>query len=112
MKKHKSYQFGIEEEYFISDALTRTSVSNVSPHFIAAVRAEYPAEVQREMLQCQLEVATRPCLEMSEARTALADLRQGLSAIAGEHGMLLMASGTHPSATWLHQRVTAGGGAL
>lgn len=107
MKKLKNYQFGIEEEYFISDALTRSSVSNVSPHFIAAVRAEYPVEVQREMLQCQLEVATRPCLEMDEARTALADLRQGLSAIAGEHGMLLMASGTHPSANWLHQRVTA-----
>ena len=59
------------------------------------------------MLQCLLEVATRPCNEMDEARTMLADLRQGLSAIAGEYGMLLMASGTHPSANWLHRRVTA-----
>jgi carboxylate-amine ligase len=44
---------------------------------------------------------------MDEARTTLADLRQGLSAIAGEYGMLLMASSTHPSANWLHRRVTA-----
>jgi ferredoxin-like protein FixX len=66
--------------YFISNELTQPSVkqpsvSNVSPQFIAAVRAQCPAKVQREMLQCQFEVATRPCVEMGEARTALADLR-------------------------------------
>ena len=87
--------------------MIHSSVNNVSPHLIAAVRVEYPVEVQREMLQCQLEVATRPCVEMGEARTALADLRQRVSAIASEHGMLWMASGTHASANWLHKRVTA-----
>jgi carboxylate-amine ligase len=107
MNKANIYRFGIEEEYFLSDALNRSAVSNVSPKFIAAVRAEYPAEVQREMLQCQLEVATQPCRDMDEARNALMKLRRGLSDIAGEHGLLLMASGTHPSAAWLRQRVTA-----
>jgi carboxylate-amine ligase len=107
MNKTNIYRFGIEEEYFLSDALNRSAVSNVSPKFIAAVRAEYPAEVQREMLQCQLEVATPPCRDMDEARGALMKLRRGLSDIAGEHGLLLMASGTHPSAAWLRQRVTA-----
>ncbi|MGL4441197.1 MAG: carboxylate-amine ligase, partial [Bosea sp. (in: a-proteobacteria)] len=107
MNKANIYQFGIEEEYFLSDALTRTAVSNISPKFITAVRAEYPAEVQREMLQCQLEVAIPPCIDMAVARRSLMDLRQGLSSIAGEHGLLMMASGTHPSATWLRQRVTA-----
>lgn len=107
MNKANIYQFGIEEEYFLSDALTRSAVSNISPKFITAVRAEYPAEVQREMLQCQLEVAIPPCADMGVARQSLMGLRQGLSSIAGEHGLLLMASGTHPSATWLRQRVTA-----
>lgn len=107
MTRSESYRFGIEEEYFLSDALTRAAVGNVSPHFIAAVRAHYPAEVQREMLQCQLEVATGPSLDVAETRRNLLALRQGLSAIAGEHGLLVMASGTHPSATWLRQRVTA-----
>lgn len=105
--KNNSYRFGIEEEYFLSDATSRTAIGNVSPKFIAAVRAEYPAEVQREMLQCQLEVATPPCEDAGEARATLLGLRQGLAAIAAEHGLLMMASGTHPSATWLRQRVTA-----
>lgn len=107
MNKTNIYQFGIEEEYFLSDALSRAAVSNISPKFITAVRAEYPAEVQREMLQCQLEVAIPPCVDVGVARQSLMGLRQGLSSIAGEHGLLLMASGTHPSATWLRQRVTA-----
>jgi carboxylate-amine ligase len=107
MKKADTYRFGIEEEYFLSDALSRAAISNVSPKFIADVRARYPAEVQREMLQCQLEVATAPCQDVAEARATLLGLRQGLSSIASEHGLLLMASGTHPSAAWLRQRVTA-----
>ncbi len=107
MTKASVYRFGIEEEYFLSDALTRSAVGNISPGFISAVRAEYPAEVQREMLQCQLEVATSPCEDVGDARSQLLRLRQGLSGIAGEHGLLLMASGTHPSASWMRQRITA-----
>ncbi len=107
MTKSNTYQFGIEEEYFLSDAVTKAAVGRVDPSFIAAVRAAYPVEVQREMLQCQLEVATPPLLDFSDAEAALGGLRQGISAIAGDHGLLVMASGTHPSATWLRQRVTA-----
>jgi carboxylate-amine ligase len=101
------YRFGIEEEYFLSDAAQKTAVSNVSPRFLTDARAAFPAEVQREMLQSQIEVATPICREMDEARVTLTELRRGLSGIAAEHGLLMMASGTHPSATWLRQRVTA-----
>ncbi len=105
--KSHDYRFGIEEEYFLSDARTRQAVTTISPAFIAAARGSYPGEVQREMLQCQLEVAIAPSTDAAIARRTLVDLRQGLSAIAGEHGLLMMASGTHPSAAWLRQRVTA-----
>ncbi len=101
------YRFGIEEEYFLSDAAQKMAVSHVSPRFLTEVRAAYPVEVQREMLQSQLEVATPVCRDFAEARASLARLRGGLSRIADEHGLLLTASGTHPSATWLRQRVTA-----
>jgi glutamate---cysteine ligase / carboxylate-amine ligase len=101
------YRFGIEEEYFLSDAVDRSVVGHISPRFIAEIRSAYPAEVQREMLQSQIEVATPVCTEMEEARESLMGLRQGLAGIAGEHGLLLMASGTHPSAAWVRQRVTA-----
>jgi glutamate---cysteine ligase / carboxylate-amine ligase len=103
----KTYRFGIEEEYFLSDIENRGAVRNVSPRFIAAARAAFPGEVQREMLQSQIEVATQPCLSMSEARRSLAGLRAGLSAIGKEHGLTVLAAGTHPSAIWARQKPTA-----
>lgn len=99
--------FGIEEEYFLSDAQTRGAVRNVSPKFIAAARAAFPGEVQREMLQSQIEVATPICRSMDEARLALSTLRAGLAETGREHGLLVLAAGTHPSANWTRQRVTA-----
>lgn len=99
--------FGIEEEYFLSDAQTRGAVRNVSPKFIAAARAAFPGEVQREMLQSQIEVATPICRSMDEARQSLATLRAGLAETGRDHGLLVLAAGTHPSASWTRQRVTA-----
>ncbi len=107
MRHDHQYRFGIEEEYFLSDSATRAAVSNVSPAFIADARAAFPGEVQREMLQSQIEVATPPLADMAEARRTLRGLRAGLASIASEHGLLVTSSGTHPSATWLRQRVTA-----
>lgn len=98
-------RFGIEEEYFLSDSARRGAVRRVSPGFIAAAQDAFP-EVQREMLQSQLEVATPVCSTMHHARDSLAKLRQGLGALARQHGMLLLGCGTHPSAVWSRQRVT------
>jgi carboxylate-amine ligase len=99
-------RFGIEEEYFLSDAASRGSVRKVSPKFIAAVQEVFPDEVQREMLQSQIEVATPVCEAMSEARRSLVALRTGLASLGLEHGMLLLACGTHPSAVWSRQHAT------
>jgi carboxylate-amine ligase len=99
-------RFGIEEEYFLSDAASRGIVRRVSPKFIAAVQDAFPDEVQREMLQSQIEVATPVCESMTQARRSLAALRTGLASIALEHDLLLLACGTHPSAAWSRQRAT------
>lgn len=99
-------RFGIEEEYFLSDAVSRGSVRKVSPKFIAAAQAAFREEVQHEMLQSQIEVATPVCETMFEARRSLAALRSGLAGIGREHGVLLLACGTHPSAVWSRQRAT------
>lgn len=99
-------RFGIEEEYFLADAASRGAVRKVPPAFIDDAQKAFPDEVQREMLQSQIEVATAICTTMAEARSALARLRSGLADIAGRHGLLLLASGTHPSAIWSRQRVT------
>lgn len=101
-----SCRFGIEEEYFLSDAASRGIVRKVSPAFIAAAHEAFPDEVQREMLQSQIEVATPVCSSMAQARRALTTLRTGLAGLALEHDMLLLACGTHPSAAWSRQHAT------
>ncbi len=102
----EALRFGIEEEYFLSDAASRGIVRKVSPKFIRAVQEAFPKEVQREMLQSQIEVATPVCETMGEARRSLSKLRKGLAGLALEHEMLLLACGTHPSAVWSRQRAT------
>lgn len=100
------YTFGIEEEYFLSDLRTFGAVRHVPQRFITAAREAFPGEVQREMLQSQIEVATPVCHEMGDARRSLAALRSGLSDIASEHDLMLLAAGTHPTAVWTRQRAT------
>ncbi len=103
---NNAYRFGIEEEYFLSDAGSRGVVRKIAPRFMEAAQAAFPDELQREMLQSQVEVATPVCDTMAEARRRLGRLRSGLAALALEHDMLLLACGTHPSAVWARQRAT------
>ena len=72
-----SYQFGIEEEYFLADAATRGTPGRRVTAFHAAVRARLPA-VEREFLQSQVEVSTPPSTSFAEAGEVLGGLRAGL----------------------------------
>lgn len=99
-----SYQFGIEEELFLADAQTRGTPTRVKP-FHKAVHERMP-QVERELLDAQLEIMTPPCTDFEAARTSLARQRRGLAAIGREHGVIILASGTHPTARWKRQNQT------
>ena len=99
-----NYQFGIEEELFLADARTRGTPRRVKP-FHKAVRQHMPA-VERELLESQVEIMTLPCTDFSTARANLSALRMGLATIGREHGILVLAGGTHPTATWSRQSRT------
>ncbi len=99
------YRFGIEEEFFLADAATRGSPTGNLKAFHAAAKARRP-EAERELLQLQVETACRPTGDAGEARAALGAMRGDLAAVAREHGLLLVAAGTHPSARWARQRRT------
>lgn len=102
-----TFQFGIEEEYFLVDSETR-SVSRAMPEaFLDAAEAATAGHVKGELLQSQLEIATRPHTSMREAKEDLRFLRHAVSAVAAEHGLAILAAGTHPTASWIGQRVTA-----
>jgi len=100
-----TYQFGIEEEYFLADATTRGTPRRTVKAFHGAVRACLP-RVERELLQSQVEVSTPPSASFAEARELLTDLRAGLAEIGQAHGILVLAAGTHPIARWTRQSNT------
>ena len=100
-----TYQFGIEEELFLADARTRGTPKGVKP-FHAAVHDRMP-EVERELLDSQVEIMTPPCTDFAAARASLADQRAGLAEIGREHGVLVLAGGTHPTASWRRQNQTS-----
>ncbi len=100
------YSFGIEEEYFLADAATRGTRRRLSKRFLAACRKAFPDEVQQEMLQSQIEVASAPFADFAAARARLAEMRVELARIARAHGLLLLAASTHPIAAWAEQTIT------
>ncbi len=100
-----SYQFGIEEELFLADAHTRGTPKRVKP-FHQAVHERMP-EVERELLDSQVEIMTPPCTDFAAARASLAGLRNGLAAIGREHGILVLGGGSHPTAKWRRQKQTS-----
>ena len=99
-----NYRFGIEEEYFLADAVTRGTPRRTKPfHDAVGTRV---ATAERELLAAQVEVATAPTDSPATARAQLLELRAGLAKTGREHGMLVLASGTHPLARWDRQRHT------
>lgn len=102
----ENYSFGIEEEYFIVDADTKAVQRRMPAAFLAALKTGLGAAVTREMLQSQLEVATRPSIDFSESARELRALRKNISAISSEFGFSFIAAGTHPTAAWTSARQT------
>jgi carboxylate-amine ligase len=95
-----AYTVGIEEEYFLVDAETKTVAAERPEAFFAAAKAALGTQVRGELLQSQIEVTTEPHHDMSTARTELRHLRSTVARVAVEHGLAILAAGTHPTAAW------------
>ena len=100
------YRFGIEEEYFINDAVKRDAARTRMQEFFTQAREHLSRDIHREMLEPQVEIATAPSFDFADARRQLTGLRSGLGAIADALDLSIMASGTHPLAVWSRVRAT------
>ena len=94
------YTFGIEEEYFLVDAGTKLVARAMPETFLAAAKAATNGQVMGEFLQSQIEVRTLPHQDIRTAHAELRHLRQTVGKIAAEHGLAILAAGTHPTADW------------
>jgi carboxylate-amine ligase len=94
------FTFGIEEEYFLVDAETKSVACKMTGEFLEAARIATDNRVAGEFLQAQVEVVSSPHTSMAGARRELRQLRQTLAAVAAQHGLAFLAAGTHPTAMW------------
>src|ERR1700681_2087417 len=94
------FKFGIEEEFFLVDADTKSAARAMPAAFLEAAKQATGGKASGELLQSQVEIATLPHTDMATAREELRFLRQALAKIAAEHGLAILAAGTHPTAAW------------
>lgn len=95
-----TFPFGIEEEYFLVDAQTKRMATDVSADFFEAARTATRGRISREFLQPQIEAKSSPRENMADGSAEIRELRQIVSAIAAQHGLAILAAGTHPTGLW------------
>jgi len=106
MIERPEFTIGIEEEYLVVDRETRDLFKRPPKEMWDALGEVLGPQVTQEFLQAQIEVGTKVCTRVSEARDDLANLRRDLSRVVSEYGAAIIASSTHPFANWAQQQTT------
>ena len=101
-----SFTIGIEEEYFLVSRQSRDIVAEPPDGMMEDCLGLLEGQVGPEFLRSQIEVGTRVCSSLAEARTDLARLRATVAAVADRHGLAPLAASTHPFAQWDAQKPT------
>ncbi len=100
------FTVGIEEEYLLVDRETRDLATEPPDSMMTDCQALLRGQVCAEFLRSQIEVATRVCETVAEARADLSYLRGTVAEIAEKYGFAPIAASTHPFAHWGEQRHT------
>jgi carboxylate-amine ligase len=95
-----SFKFGIEEEYFLCEESSLQPAMRTPDDLFTYRNPQNGTRINREMLQAQVEVATRPHVSSRAAREDLKTLRGTAAEAAAQHGLSIIAAGTHPTANW------------
>jgi len=100
------FTIGIEEEYLLVDRETRNLVQDPPESVMQDAVSRLEGQVAHEFLRSQIEVGTRICSTIQEARADLARLRRAVADVAGVHDYAMIAASTHPFAEWGDQLTT------
>ena len=101
-----SFTIGIEEEYLVVDKETRDLVHDMPSSVMTELESRLGSQVSPEFLRSQIEVGTKVCKNIAEARLDLAMLRETVADVTGKHGLAPIAASTHPFAKWAEQQHT------
>src|SRR5208337_2771776 len=100
-----SLSIGIEEEYQTIDPETRDLRSHIASEILSKAKRVLHEAVKPEMHQAVIEVGSKVCRNIKEARADILELRREVIKLASENGMWLAAASTHPFADWKVQEI-------
>ena len=100
------FTLGVEEEYLLIDKETRALVIEPPKSLIGECEEIVGNQVTSELLRSQIEVGTKVCQTVQEARVDLARLRGAVIEVAARHGLAPIAASTHPFSHWTEQKQT------
>ncbi len=95
------FTIGIEEEFQIVD-----DTGDLRAHIdilMASAKPTLGDELKPEFLQSFVEIGTKVCANVAEARQEIMRLRGTLHAMLAENGLRLASAGTHPFSHWKDQ---------
>ncbi|MBS1643017.1 MAG: carboxylate-amine ligase [Bacteroidetes bacterium] len=105
MINYKHFTIGVEEEYMVIDPTTRELKSH-EQKIVTQGQKLIGDKVKAEMHQAVVEVGTDICKDVDEAFNDVAGLRGNITQVAGDLGLWVGASGTHPFSHWDNQLIT------
>ncbi|MGR3512897.1 MAG: carboxylate-amine ligase [Paracoccaceae bacterium] len=100
-----SFTLGIEEEYLLVDQETY-ALAEVPDGLMEDLKGALGDQVSPEFLRCQVEVGTKVCKTIGEARDDLGHLRRTVAETSARYGLAPLAVSCHPTADWKDQHHT------
>ena len=105
--KSEPYTLGVEEEYMLLDSETFDLVQHIDTVLAAVHGSELEAQINAELMQSTVEIATPVCRTAADIADALQALRRTVTDVAHDKGLRVGSAGTHPFSLFERQRITA-----
>ncbi len=105
MSSDPEFTIGIEEEYLLVDR-DSLALAEAPPELMEACKSELEEQVSPEFLNCQIEIGTKVCRNVAEAREELKRLRSCVSENAAKFNLAPIAASCHPFSDWRDQHHT------
>jgi carboxylate-amine ligase len=100
-----TFTIGIEEEYQTVDPVTRDLRSHIHAEILEKGKMILQERVKAEMHQSVVEVGTRVCKSIKDAKAEVKTLRRDMVRLAKENGLRLASAATHPFGDWRSQEI-------
>jgi carboxylate-amine ligase len=101
------YTLGVEEEYMLLDPTSFDLVQHIETVLDAIQGDELAGQLNAELMQSVLEIATPVCSTTADVARELTTLRTYVRDVARSQGLRVGSAGTHPFSLFERQRITA-----